>query len=271
MIPADPKVKLSSSKGHQSEGERGYSFREAVGALLYITLQTRPDLAYAVCRVARFCENPTNEHWKALEQIFGYLSATKEYGIWVGGQKKQLKCYVDADFAGDIDNSRSTSGCIVFLNDGPVAWSSKKQPVVALSTTEAEYIAACQGGKTVIWLGYLMEDLLGEKIEKTPMYCDNDGAVKLVYNPQFHQRTKHIRQKWHWIREQVQNEYLDLKFVRTEDQLADIFTKALTGPKFVSMRDRIGVGLVTDSPRMRLRESVESQSHPLQQLKEVAV
>ena len=102
------------------------------------------------------------------------------------------------------------------------------------------------------------------------MYCDNDGAVKLVY--QFHQRTKHIGQKWHWIREQVQGGYLDIKFVRTEDQLADIFTKAFSGPKFVSMRDRIGVGLVADLPGIRLRKRVGSQSHPLRQLtKDVAV
>ena len=117
------------------------------------------------------------------------MKATKEYGIWVGGQKKGLACYVDADFAGDIDDSKSTSGSIMFLNDGPVAWSSKKQPTTALSTTEAEYIAVCQGGKTAVWLGYLLEDLLGKDIRNVPMYCDNEGAVRLVHNPVLHQRT----------------------------------------------------------------------------------
>jgi hypothetical protein len=265
VTPADPKVKLSVCKGQQSEGERGYSFREAVGALLYIALQTRPDLAYAVCRIAKFCQNPMNEHWKALDQIFGYLKATKEYGIWVGGQKKGLACYVDADFAGDIDDSKSTSGSIMFLNDGPVAWSSKKQPTTALSTTEAEYIAVCQGGKTAVWLGYLLEDLLGKDIRNIPMYCDNEGAVRLVHNPELHQRTKHIRLKWHWIREQVADGLLAVKFVRTHNQLADTFTKALPGPRFVDMRKRIGVGVVTDLPSMRLRETVADQSHTSRQ------
>ena len=263
VVPADPKVRLCLNNGEQSEGEREYSFREAVGALLYIALQTRPDIAYAVGMVARFCAKPTASHWTALEQIFGYLKSTKELGIWVGGEKQPLRSYVDADFAGCSDDSKSTSGCIVFLNSGPVAWSSKKQPVVALSTTEAEYVAACEGGKTVVWLGYLMEELLGEKVVKIPLYCDNDGAVKLVHNPIFHPRTKHVRLKWHWIREQVTDGYFEVKYVRTDDQLADIFTKALSGPKFTKMRSRIGIGLVSDLPSMRVRESVADQSHTL--------
>jgi len=179
-----------------------------------------------------------NEHWEALDQIFGYLKATNEYGIWVGGQKKELTCYVDADFVGDIDDCKSTSGSIMFLNDGPVAWSSKKQPTTALSTTEAEYIAVCQGGKTAVWLGYLMEDLLGKDVRNVPMYCDNDGAVRLVHNPEFHQRTKHIRLKLHWIREQVADRLLTVKLVRTHDQLADAFTKALPGPRFVEIEKK---------------------------------
>lgn len=93
---------------------------EAVGALLYLALQTRPDLAYAVCQVAKFCRNPKIEHWRALDPIFGYVKATKKFGIWIGGEKKGLTGFVDADFAGDNDDRKSTSGSIFFLNDGPV-------------------------------------------------------------------------------------------------------------------------------------------------------
>lgn len=116
LIPADPKVKLSSSTKQQSEGERSYSLNEAVGALLYLALQTRPDLAYAVCQVAKFCRNPQIEHWRALDQIFGYVKATKIFGIWIGGEKKGLT----TDFAGDNDDRKSTIGSIFFLNDAPV-------------------------------------------------------------------------------------------------------------------------------------------------------
>ncbi len=259
-IPADPKIRLSAATNPKSEGEESYSFREPVGALLYLSLQTRPDISYAVCQVAKYCQNPKTEHWRALVQIFGYLKATRDYGIWLGGERTGLVGFADADFAGDVNDRKSTSGSIFFLHNGPVAWASKKQPCTALSTTEAEYISACQATKTAVWFQYLLEDLNGEKVEKVPMFCDNEGAVKLVYNPEFHQRTKHIKLKWHWIREQVIEGNIVVKFVGTNEQLADIFTKALAGPKFVSMRRRIGVGQLTDVPSTRFRESVEDKS-----------
>ncbi len=226
---------------------------------MYLALQTRPDIAYAVGQVARFCQDPQSEHWRALDQILGYLKATKDYGILIGGENAGLYVYTDADFAGDVDDRKSTSGSIFFLNGGPVAWASKKQPCTFLSTTEAEYISACQGTKTAVWLGYLLEDLTGEEITKESMFCDNEGAFRLVYNPEFHQRTKHIKLKWHWIREQVNEDKIVVKFVGTNDQLADIFTKALAGQKFLSMKKRIGVGKVSDLPFLRFRESVEDE------------
>ena len=140
LIPADPKVKWSSSTKQQSEGERSYSLNEAVGALLYLALQTRPDLADAVCQVAKFCRNPQIEHWRALDQIFGYVKATKKFGIWIGGEKKGLTGFVDADFAGDNDDQKSTSGSIFFLNDGNTMHGQVRNSNAVLFTTEAEYI-----------------------------------------------------------------------------------------------------------------------------------
>jgi hypothetical protein len=113
-------------------------------------------------------------------------------------------------------------------------------------------------------LSYLTEDLTGEKVEKVPVYCDNEGAVKLVYNPEFHQRTKHIKLKWHWIREQVNEDKIVIKFVGTVNQLADIFTKSLAGQKFLNMRMRIGVGQLCDLPCPRFREDVEDKSRTIQ-------
>lgn len=143
LIPADPKVKWSSSMKQQSEGERSYSLNEAVGALLYLALQTRPDLAYAVCQVAKFCRNPQIEHWRALDQIFGYVKATKKFGIWIGGEKKGLTGFVDADFAGDNDDRKSTSGSIFFLNDGNTMHGQVRNSNAVLFTIQKLNIYFC--------------------------------------------------------------------------------------------------------------------------------
>lgn len=245
-IPADPSTYLVASKTSKNEGEKNmaspYPYREAVGALLYLALMTRPDISYAVGQVSKFSQNPNETHWKAVTQIFAYLNGTTDFGIWLGGNRSGLIGFTDADFAGDRTDYRSTSGSIFFFHDGPVYWSSKKQACTALSTTEAEYVAACEATKTAVWLSYLLQDFTGMEQQKVPIYCDNQGAVRLAYNAEFHQKTKHIPLRYHYIRDQVAEGKIEVKYVSTEDQLADIFTKALPGPKFVEMRKRIGVG-----------------------------
>ena len=244
-IPADPSIRLIASKCPKSEGEKTtspYPYREAVGALLYLALMTRPDISYAVGQVSKYCQNPNESHWNAVTQIFAYLNGTMDFGIWLGGERTGLIGYTDADFAGDKSDYRSTSGSIFFFHGGPVSWSSKKQSCTALSTTEAEYIAACEATKTAVWLSCLLQDFSGTDQQKVPMYCDNESAVRLAYNAEFHQRTKHVLVRYHYIRQQVAEGKIEVKYISTTDQLADIFTKALPSPKFISMRKRIGVG-----------------------------
>ena len=243
-IPADPQIRLVANTTPKSEGEyttSPYPYREAVGALLYIALMTRPDISYAVGQVSKFSQNPSIVHWHAVEQIFAYLNGTKNLGIWIGGNRSGLIGFTDADFAGDKTDYKSTSGSIFFFHNGPVSWSSKKQPCTALSTTEAEYVAACEATKTAVWLSYLLQDFTGTEQLKVPIHCDNQGAVRLAYNAEFHQKTKHISLKYHYIREQVAEGRIEVKYVRTNDQLADIFTKPLPKSKFCEMRKRIGV------------------------------
>lgn len=174
------------------------------------------------------------------------MNGTHKFGIWIGGARTGLVGFSDADFAGDTTDRKSISGNIFFFHGGPVAWSSNKHQCTALSTTESEYISACEAAKTAVWLSYLLKDFTGKHQQKVPLYCDNQGAVRLVYNAEFHQRTKHIQLIWHWIREQVKDGTIEIKLVGTDDQLADIFTKALTGPNFKRMRTRIGVGRLSD-------------------------
>ncbi len=138
FVPADPSKKLKRCM--LASDSFNFPYREAVGALLYLAISTRPDISYAVGQVAKHRQNPDLSHWEAVEQIFAYLITTQDYGLWLGGDEENVIVgYCDADFAGDINDRTSTSGNIFFLHGGPVAWSSKKQKCVTLSTTEAEY------------------------------------------------------------------------------------------------------------------------------------
>ena len=248
VIPADPTKRLKTANPMKSEGEMPqtrYPYREAVGALLYLALSTRPDISYAVSQIAKHCQNPDATHWEAVIQILAYLKGTKDLRIWLGGKQDGIVGYSDADFAGDINDRSSTSGSIFFFRGGPVAWSSKKQTCIALSTTEAEYVAACEATKTAVWLRCLLQDFTGKE-EQIPVMCDNQGAVKLVYNPEFHPKTKHIALRYHFIRRATEEKKINVDYVATKDQLADIFTKPLPGPVFMKMRKRIGVGRATE-------------------------
>ncbi|XP_045027096.1 secreted RxLR effector protein 161-like [Daphnia magna] len=203
---------------------------------------TRPDICYAVGQVSKYCQNPDPSHWDAVVQIFAYLKGTADYGIWLGGNRSGLVGFTDADYAGDKNDYRSTSGGIFFFNGGPVSWFSKKQSCTVLSTTESEYIAACEATKTIVWLSCLLEDFTGVEQQKIPLYCDNQEAVRLTYNAEFHQRTKHVLTRYHYIRQKVSEGKIEVKYIPTNDQLADILTKALPSPKFTMMREKIGVG-----------------------------
>lgn len=174
-IPADPTKHLQANRVSKSEGEsteHPFPYREAVGALLYLALSTRPDLSYAVGQVAKHCHNPNMTQWEPVAKIFAYLNGTKSFGIWLGGRLNGITGFSDADFAGDIDDRSSTSGTIFFFRGGPVAWSSKKQTCIALSTTEAEYVGACEAAKTAVWLRCILQDFTGEK-QQVPIFCDN--------------------------------------------------------------------------------------------------
>ena len=240
FVPADPSKKLIRCM--LASDSFNFPYREAVGALLYLAISTRPDISYAVGQVAKHCQNPDLSHWEAVEQIFAYLITTQDYGLWLGGDEENaIVGYCDADFAGDINDRTSTSGNIFFLHGGPVAWSSKKQKCVALSTTEAEYVSASEATKTAVWLRTLHNDFTGINY-KVPLFCDNQGAVRLVHNPEFHPRTKHVDNRYHFVRKMDEDGLIEVLFVKSENQLADIFTKPLPRTSFEKNREKIGVG-----------------------------
>lgn len=240
-IPADPHVKLQAASVEDTI-KSTVPYREAVGTLLFLSLVSRPDIAYAVGIVSRYLDRYNNLHWNAVKRIMRYLSHTKNHGILYSKcENLNLIGFSDSDYAADIDTRRSTSGYIFKLSNGPITWTSKRQTVVSLSTAEAEYIAACLTVKDSIWIRKLLSELGHSCGSSTPIYIDNQSTIKLVRNPEFHSRTKHIDVKFHFIREKYDNHEINVLYVCTRNQIADLFTKALPKEKFENLRCEMGL------------------------------
>lgn len=220
-------------------------YRQAVG-LMYIALWSRPDILYAVNIASQHIENVTKEAWNIVKRILKYLKGTIRLEIIfeVNNNWQSVNAYSDADFANDLNSRKSTTGYVIKLGNYPVIWKSKKQAVVSLSTTESEFLAACETVKEIIWLRRLICEIVESKCEKPVLHVDNQSAIRLIKNPEFHQRTKHIDVKYCFIRENYNQGCFELKYVKSEEQLADILTKPLSKMKFASLRNNIGVKTV---------------------------
>ncbi|GJX51303.1 retrovirus-related pol polyprotein from transposon TNT 1-94 [Tanacetum coccineum] len=228
-------------------------FRGMVGSLMYLT-SSRPDLVFAVCMCARYQAKPTKKHLEAIKRIFRYLKGTINMGLWYPKDNAMsLTAYADADHAGCQDSRRSTSGSAQFLGDRLVSWSSKKQRSTAISTTEAEYIAMSGCCAQILWMRSQLKDY-GFLFNKIPLYCDNKSAIALSCNNVQHSRSKHIDIRHHFIREQVENGVVELYFVETNYQLADILTKALPRERFEFLLPRLGMKSLTPETLKRLQE-----------------
>ncbi|GJY66457.1 retrovirus-related pol polyprotein from transposon TNT 1-94 [Tanacetum coccineum] len=215
-------------------------YRGMIGSLMYLT-SSRPDLIHAVCLCARYQAKPTEKHLQAVKRIFRYLKGTINMGLWYSKDTDMsLTAYADADHAGCQDTRRSTSGSAQFLGDKLVSWSSKKQKCTAISSTEAEYIALSGCCAQILWMRSQLTDY-GFQFNKIPLYCDNKSAIALCCNNVQHSRAKHIDVRYHFIKEQVENGIVELYFVRTEYQLADIFTKPLPRDRFNFLIEKLVV------------------------------
>ncbi|GJX16394.1 retrovirus-related pol polyprotein from transposon TNT 1-94 [Tanacetum coccineum] len=206
-------------------------FRSMVGSLMYLAA-SRPGLVFIVCMCARYQALPTKKHLEALKRVFRYLRGTINWGLWYPKDTAMaLTAYADADHAGCQDTRRSTSGSAQFLRDKLVSWSSKKQKSTAISTTEAEYIAMSGCCAQILWMRSQLTDY-GFVFNKIPLYYDNRSAIALCCNNVQHSWSKHIDIRHHFIREQVEKGVVELYFVTTDYQLANIFTKALPRERF---------------------------------------
>lgn len=216
-------------------------YKQMVGSLMYLTA-TRPDLMYATCLVSRYMEKPTTMHQLAVKKILRYLKGTIDLGVMYSRSgNTELKGYADSDYAGDVDDRKSTGGYVFMLGTGAISWSSKKQAVVTLSTTEAEFISAAMCACQAVWLRRILHKLGQTQRKSTPILCDNSSSIKLSKNPVLHGRSKHIDVRFHYLRDLVKDEVIELFYCRTEHQISDIMTKPLKRKDFLQFRDWLGM------------------------------
>ena len=214
-------------------------YQQMVGCLIYISYALRSDMTFGVAKLAQFTSSPTEAHMQAAKHMMRYLAGTADYKLVLGGGPTQLVAYTDSSFA-DNTAARSTGGHVFMIGYGAISWASKKQSLVALSSTEAEYIQATEATREAMWLRYLLADL-GYPQGATPMYGDNKSTIALSHNSDFHPRTKHIGTRYHFIREAIKNNIILFEWVGTEDNVADIMTKPLGVIKFRENRGRLGL------------------------------
>ena len=250
VTPGDSGLKLSKSMSpstaEEKEEMKNVPYRQAIGSLNFISVCTRPDISYELSRCAQFCENPGQQHWTRVKRILRYLQGSKERKLVYELPSSSIPTfepigYSDSDWAGCPDSRRSTTGFIFTLAGAPVTWSSKQQKTVALSSTEAEYMSASDSAKDAKWIRQLLHDLGYECLTPTPIMVDNQGAIHLSKNPGHHQRTKHIDIKYHFIRQEHENGVIELKYLPTQEQPADMMTKTLVGSKLESCCRRLNL------------------------------
>ena len=213
---------------------------------MYAMTMTRPDIAFALSIVSRYCNNPDSTHVAAVTRILQYIKGLLDDGIIFRGQPNtdlDLIGYTDADYRSAKEDRKSTSGWLFCLGGGPISWSSKRQTVVALSSCEAEYIALNEAGKEAIWLQRILEalGLIDYSPSPTLIYEDNQGTIALAENPEFHRRTKHIDIRYHWIRDAIGRKLITLEHISTREQAADGLTKALTVKAFQDFKKMVGM------------------------------
>ena len=244
-IQTPMEVHLKLQRENQGKLVNSTNYRSLIGSLRYL-LNTRPDLTFCVSYLSRFMDKPSSEHLAAAKRILRYLKGTVNFGVLYkkGDRNMKITGFSDSDFAGDINDRKSTSGQIFFLGGLPITWNSVKQRVVALSTCEAEYIAAssatCQG----LWISRLIKELVSVEENLVRILVDNKSALELTRNPVHHSRSKHIDTRHHFIKDCMEEGLVKFEYVKTEDQLADLFTKSLGRVKFCEFRTKIGVSIV---------------------------
>jgi histone deacetylase 1/2 len=241
VTPLSSSEKITARQGDLLGPDDSTNYRSMVGALQYLTL-TRPDISYAVNKVCQYLHAPTTAHLTAAKRILRYVKHTITVGLTIAkSPSSMVSAFSDADWAGCIDDRRSTGGFVVFFGPNLISWSAKKQATVSRSSTEAEYKSVANATAEMIWVQSLLAEL-GVKLTQRPcLWCDNLGATYLSANPVFHARAKHIEIDFHFVRERVLRRQLEIRFISSKDQVADGFTKPLPSRAFEDFKHNLNL------------------------------
>lgn len=236
--------KLSLTKENEEE-MKNIPYREAIGSLMFLSTRTRPDISTAVNILAKHSANPHPIHWKGVKRIFRYLQGTVDEGLIIRGAQAinelVLHCSVDADWATDIEDRRSRTGVVCCINDNSIWWKSRKQTSIAASSCEAEFMALFEGCKDVVWLRNLLCNLgVCPGREPTEIRHDNQSSITWAENTGM-RKVKHIDLRYNYSQHMIADGVVVLKYVSTDENIADIFTKILSGTKFQKARRKLGV------------------------------
>jgi hypothetical protein len=245
-LPSDAAAMLGCPDAGLTEDDQLYldnfPYRSLIGAVLYLSMNTRADISYAVGVLSRLSSKPTVSACRLIIHLMQYLRGTMNKGIYFKGTMFDMHIFTDADWAGCVLTRRSTTGYVVFAAGGPIAWQSKLQTTVSTSSMQAEYQAMYAGMQEIVWLRGVMAELGKPFCKPTPFFLDSQSAEDLARNPVYHKRSKHIEIKYHWVREHVDPDgelkTARLIHVRSHSQSADMYTKSLTGDLFIEHRNR---------------------------------
>ena len=230
----------------QDEKAEGVPYREAVGSLMYLMICTRPDIAYAVGKVARFCESPKMKHWVAVKRILRYVKGTCNVGLRYEGMKVGSAFgYCDSDWAGDVSDRKSTSAYVFMMSGSAVSWCSKKQTIVATSSCEAEYVSMTMACKEAVWFNRLISSILTNYDASKPIevFSDSQSAIKLGTNESINKRNKHIDISFHYVRDTISNGKVSFGYIATAHMVADMLTKPLERIKFEQLKHLCGLSV----------------------------
>ncbi|KAK8951746.1 hypothetical protein KSP39_PZI003779 [Platanthera zijinensis] len=254
-MPTNEVLKLKNDE----ETVDASTYRSIVGSLMYLT-NTRPNISNAVNIVAQFMHKPTRSHLSAVNRILRYLKGTTDLGLlYKHDDSSELHGYADSDWGSNLDDRKSTSGYIFMLGSKSIAWGVRKQPSVALSTTEAKYMALSSAGCECIWLRQILSEIKGkEEDAPTSILCDNTSAIFIAKNPITQRRSKHIDLRFHFIWDQIEKGVIDVTHCASEVQLANILTKALHRVRFADRAARSSQHLPPCSALLTAPASVHS-------------
>jgi hypothetical protein len=247
--PMDPGLRLSAHGDRtltqeQEEELCKFPYMTCMGELLYLAIATRPDIARTVSTLCRYNVNPGYQHMLAVKHLWRYLRTTIDVKLTYRPDPNSpdlFTAFCDADHGGCADTGRSTSGWLVKMGTGAISWMSKLQSIVALSTTEAEYVAACSAGQEILWLRHLFKEFGFTLSSPSMLHIDNRSALSVAKNPEHHGRMKHLDLRFYWLRDCVNDGHIAVEYLPTNQMPADILTKSLAHFKVVASRAMLGL------------------------------